>query len=126
MTVELLPGWSLAVDRGPDWLFVRPIPLQHGDTEEVELAEAIWELCEQHLTYRVVLEFEEVAMLRSWLVGQLVLLKKRLCSHEGLLRICHLSDNNQMVLKICRLDAHFPQYQDRCAAVMGEMPHRPR
>lgn len=126
MAVEMLSGWTLSVDRGPDWLFVRPVPPRLGDTDEIELADAIWELCEKHLTYRVILEFDDVRMLRSWLIGQLVLLKKRICAHDGLLRICSMSDGNRQVLKICRLEAQFPQYQDRKAAVMGELPHRPR
>jgi anti-anti-sigma regulatory factor len=126
MAVQTIPGWTLQVDRGPEWLFVRPIPPRHGDTEEVDLADALWSICHQHLTYRLVLELDEVLMLRSWLIGQLVMLHKRIATHDGLLRICKLSNDNQQVLRFCRLDDHFPQYADRCAAVMGNRPMQPR
>lgn len=123
MVVDLIPGWTLEVDRGPDWLFIRPVPSAGKEGMEVELAEAIWERLQQHFCHRVVLEMDQIPLLRSWLIGQLVLLHKRVTSHDGLMRICGMSDGNQEVLHMVRLDERFPQYTDRGAAVMG---HRPK
>lgn len=126
MVVDLVPGWTLETERGPDWLFIRPIPpanaMQGG---EVELAEAIWDLMDQQFCYRVVLEMDRVPLLRSWLIGQIVLLHKRVTAHHGLMRLSCMSDGNQEVLHMVRLDDRFPQYADRGAAVMGYRP-KPR
>jgi anti-anti-sigma regulatory factor len=123
--LELAPGWQAIVDRGPDWLFIR---LQGADglSGDQELAETLWRTIDQHFTYRVVLEVDQVGLLHSYLVGQFVLLHKRLHSHGGVLRLCGLSDNNQSVLKTCRLDDRFPQYRNRGEAVNGYRPVKPR
>ncbi|WP_254510925.1 STAS domain-containing protein [Anatilimnocola floriformis] len=125
MVVDLIPGWTLEMDRGPDWLFIRPVPPKDKLGVEVELAEAIWERMEQQFCHRVVIEMDQVPMLRSWLVGQLALLHKRVTSRDGLMRMCGVSDSNHEVLKTVRLDDRFPQYADRGAAVMGYRP-KPR
>lgn len=125
MLVDLVPGWTLETDRGPDWLFIRPVPPAGKEGVEVEFAEAIWERMQQHFCNRVVLEMEQIPLLRSWLIGQLVLLHKRVTSHEGLMRMSGMSDGNQEVLRMVRLDDRFPQYADRGAAVMGYRP-KPR
>jgi anti-anti-sigma regulatory factor len=126
MVVDLVPGWTFETERGPDWLFIRPIPpadiMQGG---EVEFAEAVWELMDQQFCYRVVLEMDRIPILRSWLIGQLVLLHKRITLHDGLMRLAGMSDSNQEVLCMVRLADRFPQYPDRGAAVMGRRP-KPR
>src|SRR6266567_841751 len=43
MLLELVPEWTMDIDRGPDWLFVRLSPPRHGDTGEIPLAEMIWQ-----------------------------------------------------------------------------------
>lgn len=126
MAVELAPGWMCAVDRGPDWLFVRPTLPKKGNTEEIDLADAVYDLMQQHFAHRVVIELYDLAMLRSWLVGQLVHLHKRVTANGGTMRLCGLSDSNQEVLRTCRLEDCFPQYADRAAAVMGCRPTKPR
>ena len=123
MLVDLVPGWTLEMDRGPDWLFIRPVPPKGQHGVEVDLAEAIWERMQQHFCHRVVVEMDQVPLLRSWLIGQLVMLHKRIVAHDGLMRLSGMSDNNQQVLHAMRLDDRFPQYTDRGAAVMG---HRPK
>ena len=124
--LTIAPGWTMDVDRGPDWLFVKVHP-PHGDPFEMPpLAESVWQLLEQHLTYRVVLELDEVALLHSYLLGQLVLLSKRVHNHDGILRLCGLSPENQDVLETCRLNVGLPNYSDRGNAVMGQRPGQPR
>ena len=125
MLVDLIPGWTLEMDRGPDWLFIRPIPPQDKHHVEVDLAEAIWERMQQQFCHRVVVEMDQIPLLRSWLIGQIVLLHKRVTAQEGLMRLSGMSDSNQDVLHMVRLDDRFPQYADRGAAVMGYRP-KPR
>ncbi len=124
--IEVAPGMQLEVDRGPDWLFVRMccdgVPL----AENAPLAQSLWELLEQHFTHRLVLELDQLPSLGSSLVGQLVLLHKRIHLHDGVMRLCGLSDANQQVLRICRLEDRFPQFENREQAVQGHRPKHPR
>src|SRR6187399_93345 len=119
MVLELAQEWAIDIDRGPDWLFIRLRPPHEGGGDEIPLAEMIWEKLEQSFCHRVVLELDEVQFLRSWMVGQLVRLHKRVSTHEGMLRICGLSQQNFDVLRICRLADRFPNYRNRTDAVMG-------
>ena len=127
MTMSALQtGWTMEVDRGPDWLFVRLHPTAATMEEGAELAASLWALLEQHFTYRLVLELDQLPILPSYLIGQFALLHKRIHTHGGLLRLCGLSKENLQVLHRCRLDGLFCHYQDREAAVMGNHPPRPR
>lgn len=124
--IEIAPGWSLTVDRGPDWLFVRIGPQRQNAVDSPPLAECIWRIVEQHFTYRVVLELDELDVLPSYLIGQIVLLHKRLTSRGGVMRICGLSERNQQVLALSRLSSRFPNYSSRGEAVVGHWPGQPR
>jgi anti-anti-sigma factor len=120
-------GWDFEVERGPDWLFVRPRLQSSSAADSRDFAEQVWALLEQHLTHRLVLELGGVELIDSSLVGQLVRLYKRIHSHEGMMRVCELSPTNESVLRACRLDGHFPQYRNREDAVMGNsQPRHPR
>lgn len=125
MAAEIAPGCTFTIDRGPDWLFLRPqLPRDAG--AEVDLADSAWDMMQQHLVHRVVLELEDLNLLRSWLIGQLIHLHKRVTSQGGTMRISGLSDENQEVLRMCRLDDRFPQYPCRANAVMGWRPMKAR
>jgi anti-anti-sigma factor len=126
MLLAVAPEWSVDIDRGPDWLFIRLRPPHHGDTGEIGLAEMIWKKLDQSFCHRVVLELDEVTFLRSWMVGELVKLHKRLASQGGMMRICGLSEANADVLRTCRLGDRFPAYRTRTDAVMGHRPSQPR
>jgi len=120
-------GWELEVDRGPDWLFIRPRCAAHAPHDALEFSEQVWTLVEQSFTHRLVLELNDIELLTSHLIGQLVFLQKRLHSHDGILRICGLSAANQEVIELCRLGGFLPCYRDREAAVMGHWhPAQPR
>jgi anti-anti-sigma regulatory factor len=124
--LELAPGWGMEVERGPDWLFVR-LKCTPGEMSNVPpLADHVWRLMEQHFTRRLVMELDEIYLLHSSLVGQLVLLHKRLSTQGGVMRLCGLSSGNQLVLRTCRLDGRFPAYHDRADAVRGFRPAQPR
>lgn len=126
--VQMAPGWKLEVDRGPDWLFVKPTCSSYDpDSADPPLAESVWSLLQQHFTYRLVLECEQLPHLHSPMVGQLAMLHKRISTQGGLMRLCGLSDSNQEVLHACRLDGRFPNFLDRSEAVQGNFrPRQPR
>ncbi len=110
--------WEFEVERGPDWLFVRPRRMS-GELGAEIFADQVWSLLEQHFTHRLVLEFGEIDFLNSALVGQLVWLYKRIHTHDGILRICELTDMQHEVLRVSRLGGYFPRYRNREDAVMG-------
>ena len=116
-------GVNLDVDRGPDWIFVRVNPpettSEQADADAPQLAEAVWALLEQNFIYRCVLELDRIQLLRSYMVGQLIMLTKRIHSHGGVLRICGLSAANEEVLRCCQIADQLPNYRDRGDAVMG-------
>ena len=121
----IAPGWELDVERGPGWLLVK---LKSPDSDPLDtppLADQVWSLLEKHFVYRLVLELDEIELLYSYLLGQLVLLDRRIREHDGLMRLCGLSPFNQEVLHTHGLDIRFPPYDDLEEAVMG-YKRRPR
>ncbi len=119
-------GWKLDVDRGPDWIFVRPHAPKFLGGDEPGLADSVWNLLAQCFTYRAVVELDSLPLLNSPLIGQLVLLSKRVHSHGGVLRLCGVSAENRQVLHTCRLDGALPSFESRGDAVMGFRPNLPR
>ena len=111
------------VDRGPDWLFIRIRP---GMQPLDDVAGRWWSLLQKHFIYRLVLEMDEVECLPSQLIGQLVMLQKRVLQHEGALRLCGLSPDCAEVLHICRLDQVLPSFETREDAVRGFKIAKPR
>jgi len=125
--VPLARGWDLEVERGPDWLFVRPRCSDDGAHGESELAEHLWSLLEQNLAHRMVLELDAIDHLAPELIEQLVSLQKRIHAHDGKLRICRLSDTNASLLDDSEWSSLLPHFCDREAAVMGyARPRQPR
>jgi anti-anti-sigma factor len=125
--LTVTPGCELDVERGPDWLLVRVRNLDLFEPDAPPLAERLWSLLQQHFTYRLVLELDEVQMLNSYLIGQLIQLYRRIEEHDGVMRLCGLSPYNRQVLHACRLDDRLLPYEDRKEAVMGHsQPARPR
>lgn len=123
--IEAARGCDLHVDRGPDWLFVRPDGASLRGRES-ELGDQIWHLLEQCTAHRLVLELDDIGPLVSSLIGQLVMLQKRISEQGGLMRVCGLSSANQQVLATTRLGGYFPHYHDRNDAVMAARPSQPR
>ena len=120
-------GCAFEVERGPDWLLVRLLGPDDLVASHPPLADALWSLLHQHFTYRVVLELDQVDILNSYLISQLVTLHKRVVAHDGVMRLCGLSAHNRRVLRTCRLHERLATYDDRQAAVMaGCGPRLPR
>jgi anti-anti-sigma factor len=111
------------VDRGPGWLFVRIHPDQQG----IEgLADRLWQLMNQQFIHRVVLEMHDVDFLPSLLMGQLVMLHKRILQRDGALRLCGLSPACLEMLQLCRLDQALPHFDCREDAIRGFVTPKPR
>ncbi len=122
-----IAGCQFEVDRGPDWLLVRVRKLEEDPVAASDFAERLWQLLEQHFTYRLMLELDQVVLLNSSLIGQLIQLHKRIREHDGILRLCGLSSQNRSVLHTCALDDRFRSYDSRVEAIMGEAdPRRPK
>ena len=126
MMLKMEQGWKLELDHGPEWLFVRLHAPPGCDADSFDLADSLWGLLNQEFIYRLVLELDELAILRSSVVGAVVRLHKRITAHGGMLRLCGLSDSNQEVLRLNRLHTRFPHYANRKSAVMGYRPAQPR
>ncbi len=128
--LAIAPGWEVDVQRGPDWLLVKvrtdsqSQKASDGRTGPVEpdtgeLATGIWDLMQRHFAHRLVLEMDQVGLLNSHLIGQLIRLYKLIREDDGVMRLCGLSPHNLRVLRTCRLDDRFQSYHDRKEAVLG-------
>jgi anti-anti-sigma factor len=124
--LDLAGEWSLDLERGPDWLFIRVRGPDDVRAEPTDLADSIWRLMDQQFTYRLVLELDDVTKLSSCFLGQLVMLHKRIHSHDGMLRLSGLTDEALDTIRACRLDHTFSRYLTREDAVMGQLPNKPR
>lgn len=125
--LAIAPGWELEVERGPDWLIVKIQNMDESSECYPPLAERIWALMQQHLTNRLVFELDQILVLNSYLIGQLIQLYRLICEHDGVMRLCGLSAYNRRVLHTCRLEDRFQPYNDRREAVLGySRPNRPR
>ena len=119
---DVCGDWGVEVDRGPDWLFVR---LHPGKAEPEGVADKLWSIADRHFIYRLVLEMDELNMIPSRLMGQLVMLQKRMLQRQGALRLCGLNDDCEQALHFCRLDSALPNYESREDAVMGRRHRQP-
>jgi anti-anti-sigma factor len=106
----------MRIERGPDWLIVQ---LHPADEPYNNMADRLWSLLNQHFIYRLVLEMDYIDFLPSQLMGQLVMLHKRVLKQGGALRLCGLSDECLQALHICRLDQALPHFASREEAVYG-------
>lgn len=125
--LALAPVCELDVERGPDWVMIRVGDIDPAVAESSPLAERLWHVLRQHFTYRLVLELDQIRVLTSRLIGQLLQLQRRIEERGGVIRLCGLSPENRQVLRTCRLEHRFRPYRNRQEAVMGyERPSQPR
>ncbi len=117
MDAAQMLGTVMKIDRGPDWLIVK---LHPTDEPYDNMADRLWSLLNQHFVYRLVLEMDYVDFLPSQLIGQLVMLHKRVLKHGGALRLCGLSSECIEALHICRLDQALPHFASRNEAIRGQ------
>ncbi len=117
--VKIAESWQLDIDRGPDCLFVKISPPNYLANRDSDLAERLWSILSKHFTYRLVLEMDDVDRLPSRVIGDLVLLRRRIQAHGGMLRLCGLSEPCVRALEECCLDGELPNYDSRTDAVMA-------
>jgi len=120
--VQLAHGWQLDVERGPNCLFVRPRGVPPLDEDGPSFGETVWDLLEQSFVHVLVLEFDDVAELDNYLVGQLIWLDKRIHASGGLMRVTGLSPKCQKVVRKCQLEGRFPACASRAEALVGHWP----
>ncbi len=126
MQAEAPLGWQTEVERGPGWLFVRlRLEAKSGSSEE-PVSDAVWRIMQSHLTRRVVMEMDDVPLIASELLGQLLQLNRMIQAQGGLMRLSGVSVGNREVLRRTRLDERFPQYSTREDAVMAGQRAKPR
>jgi anti-anti-sigma regulatory factor len=119
--LETASGWRLDVEEEGGWLFVG---IRHPSRETFEmydLAQRVWSIVEEHHVYRLVLELDEIAMLDSLLLGQLIRLEQELAVQGGVLRLSGLSPRQQEVLTLfgSHLGQRLVGYSNREQAVRG-------
>ena len=115
------------VERGPDWLFVRPRHLAAGTPSAGQLAEQVWSLVELHLAHRLVLELDDLDHLDAQLANELIRLEARMHGHNGMLRVCGLSESNRQILRKRDPERRLHLFADREEAVLGRSrPCHPR
>ena len=125
--LKVVPGWELDVERGPDCLLVKVRKPRRRAGSAPRLAEVLWSVVEQHFTYRLVVELDQIKTLDDEILGQLLLLHDRVAERGGLMRICGLSPRNHRLLLQRQLEDRLVPYQDRVEAVMASaMPRHPR
>lgn len=109
-------AWSLAVERGPDWLFVRVENDPTTTGQASSLAEAIWGMIREHHASRVVLELDRVDAIDEPLIGAIAEVGTRVRQEGGLIRACGLSQPNLDRLKLTPATA-VPHFGTRSEAV---------
>lgn len=103
-----VPGaWDLAVERGPDWLFVRLKNAPAARSDGPKLTEAVWDMIREHHASRVVLELDRVAAVDDQLIDAIGEIGTRVRREGGLIRTCGLS----------------PANRDRLQGAAGGVPH---
>lgn len=126
MQMEKSGQWQTNVERGPGWLFVRLRQEPGVDFAAESISKSLWRLMQNHMTRRMVIEMEDVPVIQSELLGQLLELNRMIREQGGLMRLCGVSDDNRQVLERTRVGKRFPQYNTREEAVMSGQRQKPR
>lgn len=117
-------GWDIAVDRGPDWLFLR---LERGGTTGAErpLADRLMQIIRVNHAHRVVVEFDGVDPLDDAILDAIAVVGSQVRDHGGLIRVCGLSAGGARRLESSDQAGDLPHFESRSAAVgprSGAMP----
>jgi anti-anti-sigma regulatory factor len=121
---QVVQGWHLEVERGPNWLFVKVKGRVEDWPNAPSLADRVWSLLGQHITNRLVLELDGMDRLSSRFARELLDLYEKIYACGGVLRLCASSPRRAEKLHRLGLADGFPVYRDREEAVFGY--HRPR
>jgi anti-anti-sigma regulatory factor len=109
-------GWDIAVERGPDWLFLR---LERGGGQGMQrpLADQLMQLIRVNHAHRVVVEFDGVDPLDDALVDAIAVVGSRVRDEGGLIRVCGLSAGGARRLESSDQAGDIPHFESRSAAV---------
>jgi hypothetical protein len=113
--------WSVSIDRGPDWLFIRLEPPRRlGDDAVVDrLDDHVWQTIREHGAHRVVLELDRVQAINEGLIDMIAAVGTRVRDDGGLLRVCGLSRPNLDRLRRSTNAADVPHFGSRAEAVIA-------
>jgi anti-anti-sigma regulatory factor len=108
-------GWDIAVERGPDWLFLR---LERGGGQGMQrpLADQLMQLIRVNHAHRVVVEFDGVDPLDDALVDAIAVVGSRVRDEGGLIRVCGLSAGGVRRLESSDQAGDIPHFESRSAA----------
>ncbi|MFZ5828464.1 MAG: STAS domain-containing protein [Planctomycetota bacterium] len=118
--MQIAPGWQIEFREQGQWLVAKVAAPHAAPGDQPPLADHVWQALRARQRNHLVLDFADMPLLFSYVIGQLVMLYKRVSTSGGAMRLCSLSPSNQNVLKLCRLDDHFPTYATPDDAVTGE------
>lgn len=113
------PDWGVAVERGPDWLFLRLHDDESGSSagDRQPLAERLWSMIRVNRAHRVVLELDRVEAVDDMLIGAIADVGTRVRDDGGLVRVCGLSKPNLERLQSSGCLAGLAHFATRTAAV---------
>ena len=120
-------NWRLELERGPTCLLVKIKRPDADGTNDSSLAERLWLLLQRHLTYRLVLELDDIDLVDSGFFAELVSLNGRISERRGMFRLCGLPPRIRAALLLSGLGDRLPVYPSREEAIFGlRRPNRPR
>lgn len=114
---DIARGWGTECEHLTEWLVIRLFT--HGDEREAEppLAEGLFGIAEAADRFRVIIEPDGNVAFRSYFVGQLITLHKRLHRKGGALRLAGVTAANYDVIRLMRLTDQLPAFPNRDAAL---------
>ncbi|MFM7184718.1 MAG: STAS domain-containing protein [Planctomycetota bacterium] len=118
------PGWDVAVERGPDWLFLR-LESGTGGAGDGSLSDRLLGTIRANRAHRVVLELDRVESMDAALLDAIATVGTHVRGDGGLVRVCGLSEGNLRQLQTSAAGKELPHFESRSAAVgprCGAMP----
>ena len=114
-------GWGVAVERGPEWLFLRieTPAARPGGRDRCPLAEQLWGMIRANRAHRVVVELDRVNSIDDSLIRAIADVGTRVRDDGGLIRVCGLSEPNLSRLQSAVREGQLPHFGSRSAAVVG-------
>jgi len=89
-----------------------------SDLMEIEeLGQELYELIEQPVHRKLVLDFSGVEFFSSAAIGKLISLNGKLKTRDGVMKLCNVRPDILDVLHVCRLDSVFDIRRDQADAM---------
>ena len=109
-------GWGVAVERGPDWLFLR-LERDGAKAGRESLADQLLGMIRVNHAHRVVLELDRVQAIDDTLIDAIAAVGSRVRDDGGLVRVCGLSEGGLRRLRSSDRAGDLLHYESRSAAV---------